>query len=94
MYGLIAIGCFSVVSMVLRSGFIVLLGLVAAFYLVSIKSPDGKVNLNAPAADKMVSMLVEKSNCAAQGVGEIRNVGQIIRNGDVLEIAKTCGLMP
>lgn len=93
-YGIIVFAAFTFVSALLRSGFIILLGLVGAFYIFSLQSPGGKVDLNAAAAGEIVTLLVQKSTCAANSISELTDIGQIVRNGDVLNIAKRCGLMP
>ncbi|EMM9643257.1 hypothetical protein I8254_19020 [Providencia rettgeri] len=94
MYGGMALVGFMVVSALLRSGFMLLIEAIAVFYIVSIQSPDSKPDLSAAAAENVINMMVEKSTCAADSVGEIKNIGKVIRNGDVLNIAKKCGLMP
>ena len=93
-YAVVAFIGFSVIAAFLRSGFLILLGAIAAFYIFSLQSPDSHVDLNAAAADKVITMMVDKSTCAADSVGEFKNIGKIIRNGDVIDIAKKCGLMP
>lgn len=94
LYGGVAFIGFTVVSAFFRSAFFIIIGVVAAFYVFSLQTPDSKVDLQAIAPEKIVTMMIEKSNCAAGGVGEINNVGKVIRNGDVIDIAKKCGLMP
>ncbi|MBQ0600907.1 hypothetical protein J7S78_14000 [Klebsiella oxytoca] len=94
LYGGVAFIGFMVVSALFRSAFFIMLGAVAAYYVFSLQTPDSKVDLQAIAPEKIVSMMIEKSNCAADSVGEINNIGKVVRNGDVIDIAKKCGLMP
>ncbi|HBQ2852542.1 TPA: hypothetical protein QIS98_002122 [Escherichia coli] len=94
LYGGVAFIGFTIVSALFRSAFFIILGAVAAFYIFSLQTPDSNVDLHAIAPEKIVSMMVERSACAADSVGEINNIGKVIRNGDVLDIAKKCGLMP
>ncbi|PHM72311.1 hypothetical protein [Xenorhabdus sp. KJ12.1] len=85
---------FLVLSALMRSMFLVILGAVAAFYVFSLQAPDYKTDQQGIAPDNVVSMMIKKSNCAADSVDEIKNIGQIIRNGNVLDIAKECKLIP
>ncbi|EOC0011619.1 hypothetical protein ACI0X9_003304 [Cronobacter turicensis] len=94
MYSLLALLAFSVLSALLRSGFMLMMGAVVAFYLVVLQSPDSKFSADAAASQQLVEQLVMKSQCAAIRVGQIENLGKIVLNGDVLEIAESCGLMP
>lgn len=94
LYGVVAFIGFMVVSALLRSALFIILGAVAAFYVFSLQAPDSKVDLQAIAPEKIVSMMIAKSSCASGALGEINNVGKVIRNGDVIDIAMNCGLLP
>ncbi|MEQ0217774.1 hypothetical protein ABLV18_27210 [Klebsiella sp. CN_Kp114] len=94
LYGGVAFIGFMVISALFRSAFFIMLGAVAAFYVFSLQTPNSKVDLQAIAPEKIVTMMIERSDCAAASVGEVNNIGKVIRNGDVLDIARNCGLMP
>lgn len=94
MYSLLALLAFSALSALLRSGFILILGAVAAFYLLVLQSPDDKFRPDTAASQQLVDQLVAKSRCAAKRIGEIEDIGKTVMNGDVLGIAGKCGLMP
>lgn len=94
MYGVTAFILCVIISAILRNVFFIMLGVVISFYVFSLQTPDANIDLQEIAPEKIVSMMIDKSNCAAKSIGEIQNIGRIVRNGDVLDIAKSCGLMP
>lgn len=94
LYAIVAFVGFTVVSALFRSWFFILLGFVAGFYVFSIQSPSSQFNADAIAPDRLITMMAERSQCAASSIGKIENLGQVIMNGDVVQIAKQCGLMP
>lgn len=93
-YAGIAVVGFAVVSLLFRSLMMVMLGAVATFYVFFLNTPETALDKTTIASTQLVTQLVQASECAAGKVEHIRNIGVVIRNGDVLTIAGECGLLP
>lgn len=89
-YAGIAVAGFAVASLLFRSLMMVMLGAVATFYVFFLNTPETALDKATTAS----TQLAEVSDCAAGKVEHIRNIGVVIRNGDVLTIAGECGLLP
>ncbi|EPT9148190.1 hypothetical protein AB7459_21905 [Providencia rettgeri] len=85
---------FAVASLLFRSLMMVMLGAVATFYVFFLNTPETALDKATTASTQLVTQLSQASECAAAKVEHIRNIGVVIRNGDVLTIAEECGLLP
>ncbi|WP_285317434.1 hypothetical protein [Providencia rettgeri] len=93
-YAGIAVAGFAVASLLFRSVMMVMLGAVATFYIFFLNTPEAALDKATAASSQLVTQMAQASECAAGKIEHIRNIGVVIRNGDVLTIAGDCGLLP
>lgn len=94
LYAIGALILFAVVSFIARSIFAILLGVVIAFYTFNLNLPDTSFSSSSIAAGNLITSLENASTCAADHISDMKHIGVIIRNGDVMDIAKKCDLFP
>ena len=81
-------------SAILRSGLLVILGIVSGFYLFSLNTPDSTLAYTAAAAsERLIEQVKSVGGCATSHIEDAQTLGIIIKNGDVIEIAKQCGII-
>lgn len=80
-------------SAILRSGLLVILGIVSGFYLFSLNTPDSTLAYTAAASDRLIEQVKAVGGCATRHIEDAQTLGIIIKNGDVIEIAKQCGII-
>lgn len=89
--GAICVAAF--LSLLLRSSLFVILGIVSGFYLFSLNTPDSTLSYTATASENLLNQVKATGGCVSNHLEDAQSLGITIKNGDVIEIGKQCGII-
>lgn len=80
-------------SVILRSGLLVILGIFLIFCMFSLNTPDSTLAYNAAASERLIEQVKAVGECVTSHIEDTQTLGIIIKNDDIIEIAKQCGII-